>query len=79
MTLKMKILEDFGPKTGERWTKTDAKEQGNEFRAELLILRQQVRDLHSEISNHNSKAAHDVANNRMQSVDQSIISIRTRT
>ena len=75
-TQQIEQLIKFGPERGERWTKSDAKEQGNGFREELLILRQQVRDLHSEISNHNSKAAHDVANNRMQSVDQSIINIR---
>jgi predicted PurR-regulated permease PerM len=75
-TQQLSQLIEFGPKTGDRWTKRQADDQKKEFREELLILRQQVRDLHNEISKHNGKQAHDVANNRLQSMQQSIQRLR---
>lgn len=62
---QLKRLEEFGPKTGERFTLDD----GRELKADIDELKRWLLELQKSVNTHHAKGEHSFAGRRLNSLE----------
>ena len=68
LTEQVKYLSQFGPGTGKRFTWDD----GQEVKADMKLLRQEIQAQRADVNSHKNQGAHNVADSRIRRLEQEV-------